>query len=120
MSVQLNVNDSEREPEGLKDGGHVYIVCSNCNAYLMDIWRTRPFENDVWKIRAKCPFCRDKSFAVDIKGGFHAGGYGTAKKDDEDDDVLSTRVETFDIIDDTFTFTLIKATPDAKPIYRHG
>lgn len=107
-----------RLPEGLKDGGHVYLTCSNCNAGLLDVWRTRPHEPEVWKLRCSCPFCGDKSFITEIQGGFHVGGYGVIKEDDETDDVPSTKIDHTDIHGDTFIFNVIKATANAKPVYR--
>lgn len=105
-------------PEGLRDDGHVIVCCSNCRAALVDIWRTRPHEPQEWKVRATCPFCGDKSFTATIKGGFHQGGVALAKDDEPDEDkAVSTVVESFDIVGDTFLFTVKKATPDAKPLY---
>ena len=112
------VEVADKSPEGLKDGGHVYPSCSNCNAILMDIWRTRPHEPEVWKVRANCPFCGDKSFATEVQGGFHFGGFGLIKQDDEDDDIPSTTVESWDIQGDTFVFNIRKANEHAKPVYK--
>ncbi len=107
-----------REPEGLTDGGHIYPACSNCRAILMDIFITRPHEKDVWKVKATCPFCGDASFAVEVKGGFHMGGYGVIKPDNEDEDIASTVVDSHQIIGDTIVFKIMKASANAKPIVR--
>lgn len=107
-----------KSPEGLRDGGHILLSCSNCNAILADVWRTRPHERDIWKVRCTCPFCGDKSFSVEIQGGFHLGGYGKVKADSVDDDFASTVMDNYDIQGDTFIFTMKKASENAKPIYK--
>lgn len=108
----------ERVSAGLKDGGHVYLKCSSCLAVLMDIWVTRPHEKEIWKVRASCPFCGDKSFVEEIKGGFHQGGYGKVKEDDAESDFPSTAVTDISVVGDTFFFTVKKANENAKPLYR--
>ncbi len=108
----------EKGPEGLQDGGHVYPTCSNCDAILMDIFRTRPHETQVWKIRAACPFCGDASFITEIRGGFHVGGYGILKKDDDNDDTPITTADFDGIEDDVFTFKVRKANENVKPVTR--
>lgn len=109
----------ETGPEGLRQGGHVIVSCSSCRAGLMDIWRTRPHEPHTWKVQANCPFCGDKSFVVEVQGGFHNGGMALAKEDEPDEDkAVSTVVDTFEIQDDKLVFKIRKASPDAKPIYR--
>jgi len=109
---------AEKIAGNLQDGNHIYPACSNCNAILMDIWRTRPHETETWKIRATCPFCGDSSFVIEVQGGFHIGGYGEIKEDDAEDDIPSTVVEEFQCDGDTFNFTIKKANPDAKPLTR--
>jgi hypothetical protein len=105
--------------EGLKDNGHVIIECSNCNAGLVDIWKTRPYEPHSWKVKANCPFCGNSSFTKEIKGGFHQGGMALSKEDEPDEDsAVSTVVENFEIEGDTFVFNVKKAGPNAKPIYK--
>lgn len=106
------------DPEGLRDGGHIYPACSNCRALLMDIWVTRPHEPETYQIRATCPWCGDASFVVSVQGGFHQGGYGVVKADNEDEDVASTIVDHFEIIDGVLVFTIQKASTHAKPIIR--
>lgn len=108
----------EKSPEGLRDDGHVLLSCSNCRAALMDVWRTRPHEPQTWKVRATCPFCGDKSFVREVRGGFHNGGIALSRDDEPDEDkAVSTVVESFDIQGDTFLFTVKKAHPNAKPLY---
>jgi hypothetical protein len=107
-----------KRQSGITDGGHVYLKCSNCRAILMDIFRTRPQEPEVWKLQASCPFCGDKSFVTEIQGGFHPGGYGKIKPDDPLSDIPSTIVDVFDCQNDIYTFTILKANADAKPLYQ--
>lgn len=115
----------EVEPRGLEDGGHVIVRCSNCNAGLLDIWRTLPHAVNPrtgkvfqWKVRANCPFCGDRSFVTEVEGVFHVGGYGEVKHDNEDDDIPSTVIQGTDVNDrtGTYDFTLVKASHVAKPI----
>lgn len=107
----------ERIPEGLRDGGHTYINCSNCRAILLDVFVTRPHEPDVWKVKATCPFCGDESFIHEIQGGFHAGGFGVIKPDNVDDDIPSTIVSDIEI-GDCIVYRTAKANPGSKPAYR--
>ncbi len=112
---------SDEELEGLSDGAHNLLSCSNCNAILMDIWVTRPHETDTYKVRASCPWCNDRSFIMKITGGFHMGGYGTLKGgDDPDETVESTLVDEFvrDEKTNVFEFKIGKATKDAKPVFK--
>ncbi len=115
--IQLRQEAVERKSGGLEDGGHVLLRCSNCDAILMDIWRTRPHEPDTWKVKATCPFCGDCSFVQEIQGGFHIGGYGEVKEDGSDD-FPSTVIEEFTCEGDTFIYIIRKAHPDAKPLKR--
>lgn len=107
------------ELEGLSDGGHNLIKCSNCEAILMDVWVTRPHEPHTYKLRATCPWCNDKSFVVKVKGGFHQGGYGTQVGDDVEETVESTSVERYELDDSgVFNFFIMKASANAKPVYK--
>lgn len=103
-------------PDGLADGGHVHVACSNCQAGLLDIWRTRPHEKDVWKVRANCPFCGNASYEYEIRGGFHSGGFGVVRPEDEDETIASTVIINIRTVDDTFFFETMKARPDALPV----
>lgn len=113
----------EYEPEGLQHGGNVHIRCSNCNAILMDILISRPKEPQTWKVQASCPFCPprpdgkpESSYPVDIKGGFHAGGYG--KMIDEDQDIPSTSIDYNEYLDNEIIyFYMTKASEHAVPLY---
>jgi hypothetical protein len=86
---KLKIRHEEREPVGLRDGGHIILKCANCAKPLVDIWRTRPNEKDPrtdevisYLVAAECCYCGDKSYVKEIKGGFHVGGYGTTKVND--------------------------------------
>jgi hypothetical protein len=117
--VEREVELPDRAPEGLKDGGHVYLACSNCRARAVDVFVTRPHEPEVWKLQANCDFCGDKTFLVEVKGGFHYGGVALSKDEEPDEDrAVSTIVESVDIQEDRFFFKTKKAHPNAKPTYR--
>lgn len=120
MKRLREVEVADKPSSGLTDGGHIYIDCSNCNAALMDIWRSRPNESHTWKLRASCPFCGDKSFIVEVKGGFHPGGFGVTKEDDDSDDIPITSNDGCDIVNGVVEFRIVKANPDVKPVIRQG
>jgi hypothetical protein len=117
---------ADRPLAGLKDGGHVYLSCSNCRAMLVDLFVTRPREPQTWKCQATCPWCPpdkagrpETSFVVDVKGGFHVAGIAVAKVDEPDEDrARSTVVHQSDIQSDRFLFTVNKAHEHAKPVFR--
>lgn len=122
--MQLTMKQPEaKETCGLEDGGHVYIRCSNCEAFLMDLWRTMPRagEDDKpmkWKLRASCPWCGDKSYVTEVEGVFHRGGYGKVKEDDPNDTWPSTVVDgSPECVDGIFHFNIIKENESAKPYY---
>lgn len=52
----------------ITDATSVYLSCSNCEAKLVEIVVTHKFEKELWKVRAECPFCGDKSYVVGIAG----------------------------------------------------
>jgi hypothetical protein len=106
----------ERTPQGLVDGGHVYLSCRTCNAILVDLHITRPSEPEVWKVKATCPFCGDCSYEREVQGGFHSGGYGKPKEDNPDDDIPSTVIDDFQEDGETVVFIVKKANEDAKPV----
>jgi hypothetical protein len=124
--MKISIGTAGPKPkEGLRDGGHVYPRCTNCNAILMDLWVNRPHETDVWKVRCNCPFCDERpesaslggSFTVEVKGGFASGGYGVRKVDDETDEIVSTIADSWELEGDTFVFKVIKANKNARPLY---
>jgi hypothetical protein len=124
---RIREEEVERREVGLKDGGHVVLACSDCGAGLMDFWITRPDEEEVWKVRATCPFCppgKDgrpaMSYAKEVRGGYYPAGYGTPHPSDPDETVPSTTWEKFDVVGDTLVFTTIKAHADARPVKVRG
>lgn len=123
MQAKVDTGERVAEKVGLVDGGHVYIRCSNCEAILMDIWRTSPDAINpltkkpfLWKIRANCPFCGDHSFITEVAGLIHAGGYGSPVPDDPEADIPSTCIDTQEVSNDTLHFTIRKANEHAKPV----
>lgn len=73
METEVKSVDLEREQLEIVDGGHKTISCSNCRKELLDVWLTRPDASMQTKLVAKCPFCGDKSFAINIIGLYHIG-----------------------------------------------
>jgi hypothetical protein len=99
MSAEIKEEQREHQRQGLKDGGHIIIRCSNCNKPLADIWRTRPNMKDPrtsklfeWKFVAECCYCKDKSYITTVSGGVHIGGYGVTTY--ENKEVLDTSEKT--------------------------
>ena len=84
----------EAPKHGLIDGPHHYLECSNCGAMLCDIWSVKPpAENDVsFTFIAKCPYCQDRSFPMEVKGLFYLGGLGLPNPNDSDDEIQKTRI----------------------------
>lgn len=124
--MQVAIGEAKpKEKLGLKDGGHVYIPCSNCDAILMDVWRTMPDainphtgKTFFWQLSANCPFCGDKSYLIPVEGIFHPGGYGRMKEDNPEDDIPSTIIDNFTTDGDKVTFEIKKANENAKPFKR--
>jgi hypothetical protein len=44
----------------------IEATCSNCNKLIAYIIKTIPMPGMTCKIVARCPFCKDKSFIVEI------------------------------------------------------
>lgn len=65
----------------LVDGPHTILKCSACGKRLADIWVTRPQIDMVFKYRAKCCYCQDYSFPVELKGGVAYAGISEANVD---------------------------------------
>tara|TARA_R110000824_G_scaffold9415_4_gene42130 strand:+ start:25784 stop:26113 length:330 start_codon:yes stop_codon:yes gene_type:complete len=62
-----------REEGEMSDGGTTTLKCSACNKRLVEIWVTKKELDVRFKIRAKCAYCGDYSFSVEVAGGFHLG-----------------------------------------------
>lgn len=97
---------------------HIYLECSNCNAFLLDLLMNHPDQEKLVMVKANCPFCGDSTFTHEVKGGFCPGGYGTPKEDDPTDDIPSTIIETFVVDNNTHNFVIRKANKNAKPVYK--
>lgn len=88
-----------KDQNKIKDYGHTYIKCSNCDAPLVDIWVVDKDFPVTWKLKANCPHCGDHSFLYEIKGRYYYGpGYKNMDKDDTqgDKDKIYTTIEGFD------------------------
>lgn len=111
----------------LVDAGHIFLVCENCRARLIDVHIIRPDEDSDWKVRAiNCPFCDENpktaplggSYYVDIHGRFILGGYGELREGCDEDDIGSTIQD--DIIqksDFVWDIKVKKFNEGAKPVY---
>ncbi len=113
--IKLNVKDTKEAREGLVISGHVYLICSNCKAYLVDLVRTRPQEEECWTVKAaNCPFCDESpqtkslggSFKVIVQGGFHNQGFDK-----------STVIDNIDVNNDHVVYKLLKGE-NGKPVYK--
>lgn len=68
-----NPNMEEHTFAGLVEHSHTLLGCSACGKELIDIMVVEPDAPLVTKIRAKCPFCGDRSLPSVIRGGFCVG-----------------------------------------------
>ena len=62
-----------REEGEMLDGGTHILKCSACDKELVEIWITKKDLDVRFRLRAKCPYCDDYSFSVEVDGGFHLG-----------------------------------------------
>ena len=94
----------------IEDGGHIFLVCSNCEKQLMEIWVQRPHEKMTTKVKAKCPYCHDSSFIKEIKGGFAYSGIAIDKQQGESDfvSIFLTKVVSFAQEDEVYVFNITK------------
>lgn len=118
MTIPMQVRQEAKEHEGLKDGGHTYLLCSNCGVPLADVWVVRPHEPETWPVRASnCPFCDEDpksaplggSYLHEVKGGFVYGGYGVVKEDDQDDAVMKTFISDVSVGDGVINLKIGRA-----------
>lgn len=96
---------------------HEYLVCSACDAALVDICITNPEVDVVGIYQAKCPFCGDESFQKEVTGLVCLGGCGVENPDREDDYQPSTGIPEVEVRDNIFYLLPAKATSDAKPCH---
>lgn len=103
---------------------HKYLVCSACDATLVDIWVVKPDlinpltgKPFVWRMQANCPFCGDQSYITEVVGKYFPGGYAVSLDDEHENEIPSTILENinYNEADDLVTFTVMKANPHAKP-----
>jgi len=76
-------NDDERQQykemdrdSFLVDGGKTIIKCSTCDGSLAEIWIVKPNLPIKSKIIARCPFCGNSSFQIEVNGKFIIGHVG--------------------------------------------
>lgn len=72
-SKQREYAEKIREEGDMVDGGKHILKCSACSKDLVEIWITKKELDVRFKLRAKCAYCDDYSFSVEIEGGFHLG-----------------------------------------------
>jgi hypothetical protein len=93
----------------LKDGGHIFLECSNCNKKLVDIFIVKPDAKKEdgtpikWNCQAECCYCNDKSFIKEISGIFRPAGIIKLNEDSEDAYKNITDITNIDY-DDDFVF----------------
>ncbi len=91
---KFGIKPVPHEDTAFEDGEEVKLCCSNCDKPLVVIWRTRPNEklkNKLiqWKLKAKCCYCGDASFAKTVKGGFHYKGFDVPHPNGNPEDVIA-------------------------------
>ncbi len=74
MSVVVH-NIVPRPVEALVDGQTFLIKCSGCDKPLVFVWANRPELDIDYNVLAECCYCEDKSFPLQIHGGFSIRGY---------------------------------------------
>lgn len=69
----------------------VILKCSNCNKPLLQVYyKTDCNCEDIYRVRAKCPYCGDYSYEKCFTGKFYAGGIGETVILDQDTDENKT------------------------------
>jgi hypothetical protein len=107
LTVTIANHDEANAPPllGLKDGGHIYPRCRDCDRPLCDIWVTDPSVTELrWKARATCAYgCRQKdgtpqtSFVVEFSGQYHQ--HGISDPDPTDDENYIDRTIVVDMVE---------------------
>lgn len=49
----------------------IRIKCSDCGKNLSEYAVTSPNSPENWKIKVLCPYCKDHSYTINIKGKFY-------------------------------------------------
>lgn len=99
---------------------HIHLTCANCDAGLVDIVLTEYDPSLAVKVRANCPFCGDSSFIKEVPGPYGRDGFAAHKPGQEDDPdayVESTIIADEQVEGGITQITVVKARPDARPIY---
>ncbi len=74
--MSVVVHSYSRNPsQGRVDGEQVLLKCSGCDKPLVYVWANQPNLDVDFKVRADCCYCEDKSFPIDVHGGFSVRGY---------------------------------------------
>lgn len=75
MSIVVNQYEKNGGTGGRVDGKQTLLTCSGCDKELCYVWANQPSKKVDFKIVAKCCYCDDKSFPIEIHGGFAVRGY---------------------------------------------
>lgn len=111
------MNGEVRLQEGEK---HVFLCCSNCDAFLADLFVTNQDVAVRAEYSASCPWCGDRSFPVAVDGLVSRAGVGYPKEDDPEDWVMSTIVLDDVEVENGFHFVCGKDGDDARPCFNPG
>lgn len=95
----------------LTDGKLITLKCSNCDKSLCCLKVVRPDVNLMWKVKATCPYCKQKkdgspetSFTELVQGLYYVGGHAIPNPADEEDVVMVTTIVDTKTKDDLVTF----------------
>lgn len=98
-----------------KKGDKHLFSCSNCRKPLCEILLINPNIDLELNYRARCPYCGDKSFPINVRGKIMFGGLGVEDIYSEtcDDKKVLTIVEEFiEVNNDTVEFVVKKAVKE--------
>lgn len=68
--MQINENAIKEKSKVIQRDELSTIKCSNCNKPLLNYVIDKLFKENLYSIVVDCPFCKDKSFALEINGAF--------------------------------------------------
>jgi hypothetical protein len=70
------VHNTVKKPmQACVDSKDILVSCSNCDMPLIYVWPNHPKLDIDVKIIANCCYCDDKSFPLEVHGGFGYRGY---------------------------------------------
>jgi RNase P subunit RPR2 len=72
MEVNINSNALENKSRIVRPNEVQTVKCSNCFKDLMTINVRKVSDDAFYNLVVGCPFCGDKSFALEIKGTLNA------------------------------------------------